>query len=48
MFESLADQIKHDEHEQYTRRERLLEWGAIAIISVLFFGALYLGVQFLH
>jgi hypothetical protein len=47
MFESLADQIRHDEREQLSTRERLVLWIVIGIVSILVFGGLYLGVQML-
>jgi hypothetical protein len=45
MFDSLADQIKHDEHEQTTNRERWIKYGVVAILAVLLFVALYMGVR---
>jgi len=48
MFDSLADQIKHDEQEQVTSAERFLRWAAIAVLSFVAFGGLYLGIHLLH
>ena len=48
MFESLADQIKHDDQEQHSTKERVLEFSAIAVLSVLAFGGLYIGLHLLH
>lgn len=48
MFESLADQIRHDEREQVSRRERLVQWMAVSILSILVFGGLYLAIQMLE
>jgi hypothetical protein len=48
MFESLADQMKHDDHEQHTTVERVVEFSAIAVLSVLIFGGLYMGIHLLH
>jgi len=48
MFESLADQIKHDEQEQFNSAERFLRWVAIAVVSVVAFGGLYFAIQLLH
>ena len=45
MFDSLADQIKHDEHEQTSNRERWIRYAVIAVLSVALFVALYMGVQ---
>jgi hypothetical protein len=38
MFDSLADQIKHDEQEQVNSAERFLRWTAITVLSVVAFG----------
>ena len=48
MFESLADQMRHDEREQLSTRERLVLWIVISIVSVLVFGGLYFAVQMLE
>lgn len=48
MFDSLADQIRHDEHEQVSSRERLVQWVVVAILSILVFGGLYFAVQMLQ
>jgi hypothetical protein len=48
MFDILADQIKHDEQEQVSSAERFLRWVAIAVISVVAFGGLYLGIHLLN
>ena len=48
MFESLADQMKHDEREQLSMRERLVLWTVVGIVSVLVFGGLYAAVQMLE
>jgi hypothetical protein len=47
MFESLADQIRNDEREQLSSRQRLVFWIVIGMVSILVFGGLYLGVQML-
>jgi hypothetical protein len=47
MFESLADQIRNDEREQLSSRQRLVLWIVIGLVSILVFGGLYLGVQML-
>jgi Ni,Fe-hydrogenase I cytochrome b subunit len=46
MFDSLADRIRED--EQVSASQRYLRWAAILIISVVLFGGLYFGVQFLN
>ena len=45
MFDSLADQIKHDEHEQVSNRERWIRYSVIAVLSIALFLALYMGVR---
>jgi S-formylglutathione hydrolase FrmB len=45
MFESLEQITKHD--ETITRKERIMEGLAIAVLSVALFGALYLAIHFL-
>lgn len=47
MFDSLADQIRHDEREQGSSRERLMLWIVVGVVSVLVFGGLYAAVQML-
>jgi len=46
MFESLADRMREDEQKSVPKMERYLRWGAVAVLSVLVFGGLYIGVQF--
>jgi hypothetical protein len=46
MFDSLADRIRED--EQVSASQRYLRWAAIVVISVVLFGGLYFGVQFLN
>lgn len=48
MFESLDDQIKHDEQEGTTRTRRAIKWIIVTALSVLVFGGLYMGVRLLH
>jgi Ni,Fe-hydrogenase I cytochrome b subunit len=45
VFESLDEQIKHDRKESTSPRERLFLWVSVAIVSVLVFGGLYIGVS---
>jgi hypothetical protein len=47
MFESLADQIRHDEREQLSPRERLVLLIATGIVSILAFGGIYAALQML-
>jgi len=48
MFDSLADRIREDEQKSVPKVERYLRWGAVAVLSVLIFGGLYMGLQFLQ
>ncbi len=45
MFDSLADQIKHD--EPVTRIQMVLKWAGILAIAVLLFSGLIVAVRFL-
>lgn len=47
MFESLDDQMKHDEMETTTPREKYMKWALIAVVSLVVFGGLYMGVRVL-
>jgi hypothetical protein len=48
MFDTLADRIRADEQSTVNRTERILRWAAVAVISILLFGGLYLGVKMLE
>ena len=48
MFESLDDQMKHDQDQESTPRERWLKWLLVAVVSILVFGGLYMGVRLLE
>jgi len=48
MFDSLDDQMKHDLRESSSRGERVLLWISVAVVSVLVFGGLYVGVRVLE
>jgi uncharacterized membrane protein len=48
MFESLDEQMKHDEMEATTPRERYFKWVLVAIVSVVLFSGLYMGVRLLE
>jgi len=47
MFDSLADRIREDEHNETNATQRVIQWVAIAVISILLFGGLYYGVRML-
>jgi hypothetical protein len=47
MFDSLAEQIRHDERVQVGNVERAVRWTAVAVLSLTIFGGLFFGVHFL-
>lgn len=48
MFESLDEQMKHDEDLETTPRERWLKYALVAVVSVILFAGLYMGVRMLE
>lgn len=48
MFDSLEEQMKHDLKESTSMKERAFLWVSVAIVSVLVFGGLYIGVRVLE
>ena len=46
MFDSLADRIREDEQE--TASARYIKYAVVLVVSIVLFGGLYLGVQFLN
>lgn len=48
MFESLDERIKHDIEMETTRKERILRWVAVAVITVIVVGGLHLGIRMLE
>ena len=48
MFDSLADRMREDDHQAVRSSERYLRWALVAVISVVLFGGLYIGVRFLE
>jgi hypothetical protein len=48
MFDSLDDQMKHDDQMETTPRERILRWVAVAVVSIVVFSGLYYGVSMLE
>ncbi|HUB34189.1 MAG TPA: hypothetical protein VMA31_14205 [Bryobacteraceae bacterium] len=48
MFDSLDEKIRHDDELEVSRKERILKWAAIAILSILLFGGVYVGVHILE
>ena len=45
MFEILDDQMRLDEDKVSTKRERMMLWAGIGLVSVVLFGALYFGLS---
>ncbi len=48
MFDSLADQMRRDEHLQISNNERMVRWLVVAILSIVIFGGLYVSIQLLQ
>lgn len=48
MFESLDDRMKQDEQEVTTPKERYLQWAVVAVIAVIVFGGLWMGIQLME
>lgn len=48
MFDSLADQMRRDEHLEVSNNERWVRWCIVAVVSVVIFGGLYVGIQLLQ
>ncbi len=48
MFDSLDEQIKHDDAVEISRGERIAKRVAVAALSVLLFGGLYFAVRMLE
>ena len=48
MFENLDDRMKQDDEAETTRTQRWLKWLVVCAVSVVVFGALYLGVSLLE
>jgi hypothetical protein len=47
MFNSLDEQMKHDDAAETTGGQRMVKWALIALASVLLFGGLYSAIQLL-
>jgi len=45
MFDSLDEKMKHDDAVEISRKERIVRWVAIAVLSILLFGGLYFAVH---
>ena len=47
MFDSLDDQMKHDDAMETTSGQRMTKWAAIVAISLVFFGCLVVAIRML-
>ena len=48
MFDSLDDKMKLDDAVESTRKERYVKYSAIAVMSMIVFTALYLGLMMME
>ena len=48
MFDSLDEQIKHDDAIEISRKERIVKAVTIAVLSILLFGGLYFAIRMLE
>ena len=48
MFDSLAEQIRHDDQLEISSRERALRWLAVAVLSIVVFGGIFVSVNWLQ
>ena len=48
MFDSLSDQMKHDFDEQTPKSQGMIEHLLVAVVSIVIFGGLYMGIRFLQ
>jgi hypothetical protein len=48
MFEGLDEQMKHDDKAAVSFKERLLKWIVGAVIALVVFGGLYIGLRLLN
>jgi len=45
MFDSLSDQMKHDDASAASPRQRITKWAVIAVVAIAVFGGLYFALQ---
>jgi hypothetical protein len=48
MFESLADRMREDDHQEVKTSERIIKVLVIIVLSIVLFGGLYLGIRMLE
>jgi len=47
MFQSLDEQMKHDEARETSPKERMAKFAAVAVAAIVVFGGLYAAIQLL-
>jgi hypothetical protein len=45
MFDSLEEQMKHDDAIETSPRQRMTKWAATVFAAIALFGALYYAIQ---
>jgi len=45
MFDSLDEQMKHDDEAETTPRQRMLKWATVGVVAVAIFSALIFGLR---
>jgi hypothetical protein len=48
MFDSLDETMKHDDASESTPSERLFKYAAVAVVSVLVFGGIFMAIQMME
>ncbi|HUI81488.1 MAG TPA: hypothetical protein VLY24_26365 [Bryobacteraceae bacterium] len=48
MFDSLAEQMRRDDHLEISNMERAIRWTAVVVLSLAIFGGIFVGVHFLQ
>ena len=48
MFDSLDEQMKQDDAVETSKTEKVFKYAAVAVVSVLVFGGLYLAIQMME
>lgn len=48
MFDSLADRIRQDEHQEVNTSERVIRWLVVVVLAILLFAGLWFGIRMLE
>jgi hypothetical protein len=48
MFDSLDETMKHDDSVETSRSEQIFKWAAVAVVSILVFGGIFLAIQMME